>query len=280
MNETKFEWSDLSLFLSVARRGGLAGSSIETGISAPTLGRHMAALERAIGEILFNRMPRGYELTLAGKELFEEAEVIEQQILSIERRRGGGEANLPIQISAGSWMSMFLAQNINEIAVKDARLIFRASEAKHDLGRREATIGIRNARPLEEGLAARKTCSVKFASYATSAGAKLDDWIATTAQTPSAQWVRGSKLDKIKIEVSSPRSLLDLAINDAGWAVLPCFIGDVCEALIRGEIIEELTHDQWLVVHGEDRNQPQVRKTVDKIGKLIFSNKEKFEGAL
>ncbi|NRB32323.1 MAG: hypothetical protein HRU27_17165 [Rhizobiaceae bacterium] len=55
-----------------------------------------------------------------------------------------------------------------------------------------------------------------------------------------------------------PRLLLDLARQGVGQAVLPCFIGDREASLTRtGDVIDELTGDQWLVVHGEDRHQPQ-----------------------
>ena len=55
MNETKFDWDDLRLFLAVAREGGLAAAAEKSGKSAPTLGRRMLALEQRIGQELFKR---------------------------------------------------------------------------------------------------------------------------------------------------------------------------------------------------------------------------------
>lgn len=279
MDETKLEWSDLKLFLSIARGGGLAGASNSTGVSAPTLGRHMVALEKAVGESLFNRLPRGYELTEAGVELLGEAESVEQQILNIERRRVGANTSLPIQISAGTWTSFFLAKHFEEISLPTTRLVFRATEERHDISRRQATIGIRNSRPLENALAARKTVEVAFASYVANNHKDNLNWISTTAQTPSANWVRANKKAYIKYEVSNPRQVLDFAKAGAGHAVLPCFIGDQEENLVRGEKIDTLSHSQWLVVHGEDRNEPNVRKTIDLIAKLMISNRAQFSGS-
>ncbi len=279
MNETKFEWSDLHLFLAVARGGGLAAGAISSGLSAPTLGRHMIKLERAIGEVLFDRLPRGYDLTDAGMELFGEAEIVEEQMIHIERRRQIRNAHIPIYITAGSWMTRFISMHVRDISTNGVRLVFGASEQRHSIARREATIGLRNTRPNEQALAARKTTRVAFAPYATPKAEKLDDWIAATAQSPSANWVKIHKTSRIKFEVTSPRSLLDLARQDAGHVVLPCFVGDAEPILTRsGPIIDALSHDQWLVVHGEDRNQPSVRRTVDLIAKLIASNRRAFEG--
>jgi DNA-binding transcriptional LysR family regulator len=279
MNETKIEWSDLDLFLAVARGGGLAAGATISGLSAPTLGRHMVVLERAVGEALFNRLPRGYELTEAGVELLTEAESVEEQFLGIQRRRDNRNAQLPIHITAGTWMTRFLVMHIRDISTQGSRLVFRAAETRHHIGRREATIGLRNTRPEEAALAARKTTRIAFAPYATPSAVQQSDWIATTAQTPSANWVRTHKKNQIRFQVTSPRSLLDLALQGAGHAVLPCFVGCQEPELVRsGPIIPSLSHDQWLVVHGEDRNQPPVRRTVDLIAKLIVSARSAFEG--
>lgn len=279
MNETKLNWSDLQLFLAVARGGGLASGAVISGQSAPTLGRHMLGLERALGEVLFNRLPRGYELTKAGQKLLEEAEIVEGNILSIERRHFNPDIRLPVHITSGTWMTRFLARHFKDISTGFARLVFQATEAQQSITRRQATIGLRNSRPIEEGLAARKSARVAFAPYATKYSATQDVWIASTAHSPSANWVRTYKSDRIKVEVTNPGSLLDLVHQDAGHAVLPCFVGDSEPGLIRsGEIITALTHDQWLVVHGEDRNLPPVRATVERIARLIRSNRTLFEG--
>lgn len=279
MNEMKIDWSDLQLFIAVARGGGLAAGAAISGVSAPTLGRHMADLERSLGKILFNRLPRGYELTLAGQELLIEAEAIEAQILDIERKSSGQDIHLPINISAGTWMTLFFSRHISQISIANQKLLFNAAEHRHNIGRRETTIGLRNARPDELSLAARKTARISFAPYAAADISQHSIWVACTAHTPSAHWVRSYKSQYIQFEVTSPRSLLDLAVQGAGQVLLPCFIGDAEDKLVRtGDIVDELTHDQWLVVHEEDRNLPQIRQTVDLIAKLIKRNRALFEG--
>ena len=52
--------------------------------------------------------------------------------------------------------------------------------------------------------------------------------------------------------------------------VLPCFVGNQFAALQQvGDDIAELAHDQWLVVHDNERHEPRVRKTVEQIAELI-----------
>lgn len=278
MNETKLNWSDLQLFLAVARGGGLAAGARITGVSAPSLGRHMSDLEISYGETLFDRQPRGYELTAAGADLLEQAVEVEERVLNIERRRDNRRATLPVHISAGTWTMHFLTQNFADIHSEETRFVLHASELPHNISRRETTIGIRNARPQEPALVARKTGRVAFASYAMEARTTAG-WLSTSVQTPSANWVRSHHGRDIIMEVSNPRLLLDLALQGAGQVVLPCFVGDREPGLRRtGDVINDLTRDQWLVVHGEDRNQPQVRRAINAIAKLLTTNAKLFAG--
>lgn len=282
MNETKLSWGDLGLFVAVARGGGLAGGARLTGMSAPSLGRHMANLEQAYGEELFIRQARGYDLTAAGQELLQQALEIEAQVHTIERRRDNRRASLPVHISAGTWTTLFLIRNMAALHRPDVRLVLQAAEARHDISRRETTIGIRNARPTEAALVARRTARVTFAPYVATQLAQQADpvgFLASSAPTPSAEWVRQMHAGDIVLQVSHPRSLLDLAMQGAGQAVLPCFIGDAQPGLQRsGGVIDALTHEQWLVVHGEDRTQPQVRQTITAITRLLTSHKDLFAG--
>lgn len=279
MSETKVDWSDLHLFLAVARGGGLAGGAKSSGTSAPTLGRHMLRLERALGTVLFDRLPRGYELTSAGRDLLDDAREVETRILGLQRRSAGAQSPLPVHISAGTWMTRFLTNHIADISGIGARLVFDTAEHHQSIARREATIGLRNARPREPGLAARKSTRIAFAPYASPAALHRDDWLASTSNAPSAAWVRANKSALVRLEVSSPRSLLDLARQGAGHAVLPCFVGDSESSLRRaGPVIGELTHDQWLVVHAQDRELPPVRRCVDQIAGLLRAHRAAFAG--
>ena len=47
------EWSDVRTFLTVARSGSLRSAARELGVSQPTVGRRLQALEAALGLPLF-----------------------------------------------------------------------------------------------------------------------------------------------------------------------------------------------------------------------------------
>jgi len=270
MNKMNLDWDDLKLFLAVARAGGLSAASEATGKSAPTLGRRMLALEAATGTELFRRLPRGYELTEDGTAFLAKAADLEAQIQPLLRSAKDGRT--VVKISAGSWMTYALCQNIRTIQRGDDTTCLRFISAEHvlDIGHREAVIGIRNRRPEQTGLACRMIGRVQFAGYATSKAIK--PWVRVAVKTPSALWLAAQSHNTVGIEVNAPRNALDLACAGIARAVLPTFIGDAQQGLVRVTApISELAHNQWLVTHHEQRFQPKVRRVIDRIYEVARS---------
>lgn len=265
MNETKLNWDDLKLFLAVARAGGLSAAAESTGRSAPTLGRRMLALEAVMGQELFRRMPRGYELTEDGSVLLARAVDLEAQIAPLGQS-AAGHTRVVVKISAGSWMTYALCRNIQTIQESNERTRFQFISAEHvlDIAHREAVIGIRNRRPVQRALACRKIGHVQFAGYATDKTVKT--WVKVAAKTPSALWLAAQPDAELGVEVTAPRNALDLACAGVARAVLPTFVGDAQKGIMRvTPLISELAHDQWLVTHHEQRFQSEVRSAIDRI---------------
>lgn len=265
-------WGDLAAFLAVARCGGLSAAARETNISAPTLGRRMRALERALGAELFVRRTHGYDLTAPGRRLRDQLGSAEAIIARATLPRAVDV--LPrVRIAAGTWTMLKLVHSLPVLAGEPPDLLVRLLQGEDVLSipRREAAIGFRSQRPAEAGLAGRRLQRVEFAPYAVPGTSER--WIVATASTASARWVRERAGAAIACEVSAPRLLLDLALVGAGRVLLPTFIGDDHAVLERvGPIARELTHEQWLVTHADDRALPEVRLVLDRLGKLMGRN--------
>lgn len=84
------DWTLYRSFLAVAEAGSLSAAARALRLSQPTLGRHMAELEHALGTVLFTRLPRGLTLTEAGAALLPAA----RQMLRLQR-------HLPLSPQAG-----------------------------------------------------------------------------------------------------------------------------------------------------------------------------------
>lgn len=269
MSKKNIDWDGLALFIAVAREQGLSAAARRIGTSAPTLSRRMLALERSLGRQLFVRGKLGYSLTSDGQALLKELEEVEARIERLTYRH---DTVKPIvKISAGSWTTLFLTERLHLIMGQppDIRPCFIASEEVLSIRHRETVIGFRNRRPTAETLVARKLNPVEFAPY-TAAGAP-ELWIKVLVETPSARWVgREVSEENIVCEITQPRAALDLALAGVGIALLPTFIGDAQDRLRRlGPPVDELRHEQWLVIHQDDRNLPEVRRTIDRIYKFM-----------
>ncbi len=295
MNE-RWNWDDLRLFLAVARADGLAGAVSPTGASAPTLSRRMTALEQSLGVTLFIRRRDGYALTAAGKDLFGHAETLEQGALGVERWRTASNPKPVIKIAAGAWTSGFLARHLPKLleSEDDLNLEVLTGSASADLLRREANIGLRNRRPNAIGLAGRKLARVAFAVYGeiklVQEQARLGDdrrftdcrWIAFSPpgpKVPSASWLDRRAPQGRKTVCSNAHAVLEAVGAGAGLTVLPCFVGDTTTGLARAsELIDELSHEQWLVTHDDDRHDRQIKKMAKRVADLIRSQAQLFAG--
>src|SRR5262249_44554538 len=99
------EWSDLRVFLAIAREGTLGGAGRSLGQTQPTMGRRLRALERAVGHTLFQRTADGFVLTNEGASVLRHAERIEEEALALQRRLAGQETSLEgiLRISSSDW---------------------------------------------------------------------------------------------------------------------------------------------------------------------------------
>ena len=69
----QFDWNRVRAFLIAAEEGSLSRAAESLGMSQPTLGRQVTAIEEELGIALFERSSRGLVLTADGLDLLEHA---------------------------------------------------------------------------------------------------------------------------------------------------------------------------------------------------------------
>lgn len=187
-------WDDLQLFFHVATGGGLSAAATRTGLSAPTIGRRMLALERVTGRSLFSRGPTGYLLAKDGQELLDRVRLMQDAARAISDWRGE-VLTLPIvSTAADSWTSRFVADHLASVwTPKDSfRMCYKTCDASVDFTYREAHIAIRHSRPESGNVAIRRSVKVAHAAYqAAGYDEKNCNWISLgtdTAITPADKW--------------------------------------------------------------------------------------------
>ena len=81
MTERNLEWSDVRIFLSIARSGTLGAAAKQVGQTQPTMGRRLRSLEETVGHVLFRRTRDGFVLTDEGAAVLAYAERMEEEAL-------------------------------------------------------------------------------------------------------------------------------------------------------------------------------------------------------
>ncbi|WFU87905.1 LysR family transcriptional regulator [Rhizobium sp. CC1099] len=278
-------WDSYQLFLQVARRGGLTGASVASGLSPATVGRRMLELEQETGRTLFARSQTGYRLTADGQTLLDHLQEMEAAARKVDAWRQAGEGGATVKIAAGTWVAWLLTENFSAIRMPaDAfNIVLTIGEARANLAYRESDIGIRAFEPDEANLAARLLGEVAYAVYVRRNAGELENrWIAVAedeAISAYLRWPYRQTPEPIVATVNRPRSLPDLVRAGAGKAVLPCFVGDLDPELQRlGGELAELRHRQWIVLNNEDRHRLEIRTAADRMTKLLKSYADLFAG--
>ena len=264
---------DTLLFLAVVRAGGLTGAAAATGVSTPTLSRRMTELEQRTGRRLFVRGPGGFALTAEGRSLLEVAAPLEEQQTRLQRWIAEGTGPHPVRITAGSWTARFIARHIAQVWSPRAVWVptLLGANARLDIARRAADIGIRSSRPEQNWLAGRRTRRVSYGIFARDAD--VTGFIALPADapsTPAERWLRATHPDRIVTTANHERLALDLARAGVGALVMPVFAGADGTGLVQqGPAIDALAHDEWLVSHHTGRDDPPVRAALDALARLL-----------
>lgn len=165
------DWADIRLFLAVLDRGSLVGAAEALGLTQPTVGRRLSAMEERFGTPLFARAGRRMQLTDAGAGILEGARRMEREMLAIELSLTAHSTELcgEVAISATEgtgteWLSPALYdfhQLYPQIVIK-----VQIESRSVDLLQREADLALRLGRPTQPSLIARHLVDVAFGLYA------------------------------------------------------------------------------------------------------------------
>lgn len=279
---------NLQAFLVLADCGTLSEAAQQLACSAPTLSRRIQQLEDEVGLKLFDRVPSGYALTPDGHRMKEQLDPFQSAYAGFEHWLQSTTRRPQVRISAGSWTIKFLQCHIMELQKPEDAfdLVFVSSEARLSIKKREIDIGLRNQQAQEAGLASKRLNALNFAPYVAAGKAHEPNmpWVGVApefARTNSARWVLNHHISRISNFVSAPHTLIDLVRAGAGVAILPCFAGDNDPQLRRyGPLVEELSEYQWIIMHDERRNLPEVRTMADRVSKVIEANRALYRGDL
>lgn len=167
----EFDWSLVRSFLAALDHGSLLGAARALGSAQPTIGRHIAELERQLGTVLFERSGRGLLPTATALRLADAARAMEEGALQLARSVSGAQAGVSgsVRITASQPVACFVMPTVlaqMRMALPEVQVELVSSNEVSNLLRREADIALRMVPPDQSTLVTKRIAKVTLGAYA------------------------------------------------------------------------------------------------------------------
>jgi DNA-binding transcriptional LysR family regulator len=242
-NEDALDWNDLRYFLRAAEAKTLAGAARAMGVEHSTIGRRLAALERALGAALVLRSPDGLELTPLGERVLPLVENIERAVRELQEAARSQKARVRLAVPSGFTRYFSAALGELRAAHPEIELELLSGSRPVDLKKGEADLALRSG-PVDDDaeLVVRKVGESGWSLYASEeylarhphpldlddlSGHELIGYDPALAGVPAAKWIE-ERAAKATIVLRN-REMTDMAAAAAAGvaiAALPCGVGD------------------------------------------------------
>ncbi|MCP4979761.1 MAG: LysR family transcriptional regulator [Gammaproteobacteria bacterium] len=295
-----YDWDDLRYFLELSRQGKLVRAAARLQVDHTTVSRRITALETQLNVRLFDKSPRGYQLTDAGLRLLPLAEQIETQSNQLYQDIAGKDAWLAgtVRVAAPEALgSQVIAQHITEFRKlhPDIEIELVAETRRMSLSKREADIAISFSRPESGRLIAWKLCDYRLrlygerdylARHAPITGPEdlaqhgfvsyIDDLIVMPELRFFDNTVKNVQVVFRSTNVSAQYNAI---LHGVGLGLVHCFMAyqeDRLQVILPQQISVERTY--WLLVHEDLRQVARVDAVCRFLTRILSHNAELMMG--
>jgi DNA-binding transcriptional LysR family regulator len=280
------DWTLYRSALAVLREGSLSGAARALGLTQPTIGRHIQALESSLGATLFMRSLHGLAPTESLSQILPHLEALEASASAV-RRSLSQQANRnvgTVRITASDIVGAeVLPPIIRSLQQEHPGLVIELvlSNKIEDLLRRDADIAVRMVRPTQAPLLTQLIGKTRLGLYA------HRDYLKEHGTPTSLQDLRQHRVIGFDHETAFTRQIRDTGVPlrrdlfslrcDSDLAQLAalrarCGIG-VCQAAIAARtpallpVLPNIKYhlDIWLAMHGDLRSNHPCRLTFDAL---------------
>ena len=281
------EWSLIRSFLAVAEAGSLSAAARATGISQPTLGRHIQAIETALEVTLFTRTAQGQAMTAAAQALLPSARAMQAAAaeLALSARGQASGINGTVRITASRVVSHHVLPPVLarlRATEPGIQIELVPSDTTENLLFGEADIALRMYRPTQPDLVARQIGALPLGLYA--ARSYLDrrgrpispdalmahDFIGQDRMDQIIRVMRMLGLDVSRsffpVRCDDPLTYVELVRAGCGVGGILRAIGDPDPVLERIDLIPDLPSlPVWLTAAPRLRQSPRLRRVWDAL---------------
>jgi len=286
-----FDWNHALAFLATAEEGSLSAAARALGLTQPTLGRQVTALEEELGVVLFERVGRGLELTPSGHELLGHVREMRDAANRVSLTATGQSQTIEgrVCITASDIFSVYtlppVLKRLREIAPK-LEIEVDADNGIRDLQRREADIAIRHLRPEQPELIARLLLEAKGYFYASTEYLDRVGRPKSVEELCEMEFISFGDTDRMigyltqfgvpvaaeRFRIGSENGLLAWEFVRQGFGVAP--MSDVVGERTRGvervlPSLEPITFPVWLTTHRELHSSKRIRLVFDTVAEFL-----------
>jgi DNA-binding transcriptional LysR family regulator len=274
------DWNLYASFREVMRQGSLSAAARTLGLTQPTLGRHVAALEAELGTALFTRSPQGLIPTPAALDLLPRVEEMHAAAQAAARAISGdpsGETGV-VRITASEIIGgVVLPPILSAFRERRPAIVIELvlTNRNEDLLRRDADIAVRMVRPVQAALVARRIGTIGIGLYAHRRYAQAHGLPATLADL-AAHPVIGFDRDDISrrsigdgpqvtretFAFRTDSDLAQLAALRAGFGIGGCQTGIAADEPDLIPVLPDAVRfelEMWLAMHEDLRPVARVR---------------------
>jgi len=273
-------WDDLKIFLAIAETRGLKSAARKLKVHHSSCARRIRSFEAEIGAQLFVRLPEGYRLTDAGRELYQSATLIRDEFLHLETKVSGQDNRLagPIKLTLPNGIATHLLMpDLTGFmqAHPDLLLSINMTYSYVNLADRSADVAIRYGAVHSPSLGGRKVGQIYARAYASTSYLAAHDpvnaptacrWIGWGDAGQHLSWPGKKLFATVPIQGDLYSDVLQLAAAEsgAGIASLPCFLGDPSPDLLPiADTLPEQGDEVWVLAHQDMMQNARVQALMD-----------------
>ncbi len=289
-----FDWNQVRAFLATAEEGSLSAAGRALGLTQPTLGRQVAALEADLGVTLFERVGRSLSLTQSGLELLDHVRAMGEAANRISLVASGQSQTIEgqVRITASDIFSAHLLPPVLERLRAAAPLLsidIVAANDIRDLLRREADIAIRHVRPTQPELIARLVQEAAAHFYASRRYLETHGTPRSYADLTDHDFIgygdpdrmiafleeRGIALTRANFRLGSQSGVVawEMARSGLGISVMSDQVAAACPEMQRlFPEAEPIVFPVWLATHRELHTSRRIRLVFDLLADYLTDN--------
>jgi DNA-binding transcriptional LysR family regulator len=279
-------WDFYRSLLAVLDHGSLSAAARALGLTQPTIGRHIEALEQVLERQLFTRSQQGLLPTETALALRPFVEVLSSTSAALLRAAAddrdvvGGTVRISASEVIGAEVLPPILGRLQD-DYPNLAIELSTTDVIEDILLREADVAVRMAEPSQEALIVRRIGNLPLGLFAHRR--YLDRWGTPTDLAAAARHrligfdkqsayvrtmaKRHPELEQLRFSFRTDSNLAQLAAIRSGVGIGLCQVGLVCDDpdIVRLTPDFELPLGTWVAMHEDMKSSPRCRVAFDAL---------------